>query len=89
MGSQTIVHDTSSFISNTGVPSLFFQLPDRSLLNCLPGVDQSCREFYDDLINWRPILLLQKDFGAILLIQKSDDVDSINRGVCQSCLRFH
>lgn len=89
MRSRTIIHDTSSFISNTNVPSLFFQLADRSLLNCLPGINQPCRELYDNLVDWRPVLLLQKDLRAILLIQKSDDVDSIDRGVCRSCLRFH
>lgn len=88
MRSRTIVHDTSRFISNTDISSLFFQLSDRSLLNCLPCVDQSCREFYDDLVDWRSVLLLQKDLRATLLIQKSDDVDSIDRGVRWSCLQF-
>lgn len=79
MGSRTIVHNPSSFISNANVPSLFFQLSDCSLFNCLPCVDQPCGEFYDNLVNWRPVLLLQKDLRAILLIQKRDDVDSVDR----------
>jgi hypothetical protein len=40
------------------------------------------------LVNWRPVLLFQKDLRSIRLIQKSDNVDSIDWGVCWSCLRL-
>lgn len=88
MGPPTVVHDTSSLICDADVPSFFFQLSNCSLLNCLPCIDQSCWEFYDDLVDGRPVLLLQKNLGAIHLIQNGDDIDTVDMGVCRSCLRF-
>jgi hypothetical protein len=61
---RIIEHHRTALRHRAHIPRLLLQLPDRSLLRRLAGIDEACRDFDDDFVDGRAELFLQQDLGA-------------------------
>lgn len=81
---QTIKHNRTRLLRDPHKSRLLLQLTQRTLLHRLTLINQPRRHLNRNLIDRRPILLLQEQFGAVpaWLVQDRDDVDGVNGAVC-------
>lgn len=75
--SRTVIHHWTSLLRHTNVTSLLSKFSNSTLLRRLTRIYESRRNLNNNCINWRPVLLLEKQLRASIFVQNSDDPNAI------------
>lgn len=75
---HTVVHNRARLLRYTDIPGLFSEFAYGALLGSFTGIDKASRNFDNNHVNWRPILLLKKQFWPTRHVQDSNDPHTVD-----------
>lgn len=77
----TIIHNTASLLRHAHIPGFLSKLANRAFLRRFARVDEARRNLDRNLVDRRPVLLLQEEFGARRFVEDGYDADAVDRAV--------